>query len=264
VHLLTGIRRVCKRGDDRDLRLARSPLALKEARPRMSCGYSPEPRSCSLRLNRREGGLFQISTIRQRRESLTQGKEPQRPWAACVRLAALISPILDHLDLVVSSLERSVPFYQGLLGSKNRGEIVGERGERVVYIAPPGSDPIARTVIGLRSARRTLTPSPTTATRSASTMWPSGQGPALRSTTALRGCGRKGRPSRAARKNTRGIGPATTRSSSTTRTGSSSRSSTFRPKVPSGSSSRRVGLSVRPRVTERRTLRLTRKLPANQ
>jgi glyoxylase I family protein len=46
---------------------------------------------------------------------------------------------LDHLDLVVSSLERSVPFYEGLLGLTTSGEIEGERGERVVYLRPGGA-----------------------------------------------------------------------------------------------------------------------------
>jgi catechol 2,3-dioxygenase-like lactoylglutathione lyase family enzyme len=44
---------------------------------------------------------------------------------------------IDHVDLVVSSLERSLPFYEALLrplGYVGTSEIVGERGERVVYI----------------------------------------------------------------------------------------------------------------------------------
>ncbi len=44
---------------------------------------------------------------------------------------------MDHLDLVVSSLERSLVFYRGLLGPLGyvrEGEIVGERGERVIYL----------------------------------------------------------------------------------------------------------------------------------
>jgi hypothetical protein len=43
---------------------------------------------------------------------------------------------VDHLDLVVSSLERSLPLYRELvapLGYARATEIVGERGERVVY-----------------------------------------------------------------------------------------------------------------------------------
>jgi catechol 2,3-dioxygenase-like lactoylglutathione lyase family enzyme len=44
---------------------------------------------------------------------------------------------IHHLDLVVSSLERSAAFYRDLLGPLGyvrEGGIVGERGERVVYI----------------------------------------------------------------------------------------------------------------------------------
>lgn len=44
---------------------------------------------------------------------------------------------VDHLDLVVSDLERSLRFYRGLLqplGYDRVSEIVGERGERVVYV----------------------------------------------------------------------------------------------------------------------------------
>jgi glyoxylase I family protein len=48
---------------------------------------------------------------------------------------------VDHLDLVVSDLERSLRFYTELLGPlgyTETSEIVGERGERVVYVTPPG------------------------------------------------------------------------------------------------------------------------------
>lgn len=44
---------------------------------------------------------------------------------------------VDHFDLVVSNLERSLGFYRGLLeplGYSRASEIVGERGERVVYL----------------------------------------------------------------------------------------------------------------------------------
>ena len=44
---------------------------------------------------------------------------------------------IDHLDLVVGDLERSIAFYSELLrplGYVESGDIVGERGERVVYI----------------------------------------------------------------------------------------------------------------------------------
>jgi glyoxylase I family protein len=48
---------------------------------------------------------------------------------------------IDHLDLVVSDLERSLAFYRGLLeplGYTQAAEIAGERGERVVYMGSPG------------------------------------------------------------------------------------------------------------------------------
>ena len=41
-----------------------------------------------------------------------------------------------HVDLVVSDLECSLAFYRGLLGWTETGEIVGEQGERAVYIWP--------------------------------------------------------------------------------------------------------------------------------
>jgi catechol 2,3-dioxygenase-like lactoylglutathione lyase family enzyme len=59
---------------------------------------------------------------------------------------------VDHLDLVVSSLQRSLPFYRELLrplGYVHEGEIVGERGERVVYLSRNGS----RGSIGLRESQ---------------------------------------------------------------------------------------------------------------
>jgi glyoxylase I family protein len=54
---------------------------------------------------------------------------------------------IDHVDLAVSSLERSVPFYEGLLrplGYVGSGEIAGERSERVVYLSRHDSDGWAR------------------------------------------------------------------------------------------------------------------------
>lgn len=57
---------------------------------------------------------------------------------------------LDHLDLVVTSLERSQPFYQELLGLTRASEIVGERGERVVYLSRPGEEPAGNFALGLR------------------------------------------------------------------------------------------------------------------
>jgi glyoxylase I family protein len=48
---------------------------------------------------------------------------------------------IDHLDLVVSHLERSLEFYRGLLaplGYLRESTITGERGERVVYLGRAG------------------------------------------------------------------------------------------------------------------------------
>ncbi|HEY8867328.1 MAG TPA: VOC family protein [Solirubrobacteraceae bacterium] len=48
---------------------------------------------------------------------------------------------IDHLDLVVSSLEDSLAFYRELLaplGYARESEIEGERGERVVYLGREG------------------------------------------------------------------------------------------------------------------------------
>ena len=58
---------------------------------------------------------------------------------------------VDHLDLVVTDLERSLEFYNGLLeplGFTRNSEIVGERGERVVYIGGSGGASVS-----LRAAR---------------------------------------------------------------------------------------------------------------
>ncbi len=57
---------------------------------------------------------------------------------------------VHHLDLVVSSIERSLPFYSQLLGPlgyHSVGEVVGERGETIWYLSGPG------TAIGLRQAQ---------------------------------------------------------------------------------------------------------------
>ena len=48
---------------------------------------------------------------------------------------------IDHLDLVVSDLERSLAFYRELLrplGYTRLSEIEGERGERVLYVGREG------------------------------------------------------------------------------------------------------------------------------
>jgi glyoxylase I family protein len=54
---------------------------------------------------------------------------------------------VHHVDLVVSSIERSLPFYTELLGPlgfHTVSEVEGERGETIWYIGGPGS------AIGLR------------------------------------------------------------------------------------------------------------------
>jgi glyoxylase I family protein len=45
--------------------------------------------------------------------------------------------LFNHVDLVVTSLERSLPFYRellGILGEEGEATIEGERGERVHYL----------------------------------------------------------------------------------------------------------------------------------
>ena len=57
---------------------------------------------------------------------------------------------VHHVDLVVSSIERSLPFYRELLsplGYHRVGEVEGERGETIWYLSGPG------TSIGLREAQ---------------------------------------------------------------------------------------------------------------
>jgi glyoxylase I family protein len=54
-----------------------------------------------------------------------------------------------HVDIVVSSIERSLPFYRDLLGPlgwHRLGEVEGERGETIHYLSNPGSS------LGLREA----------------------------------------------------------------------------------------------------------------
>ena len=59
---------------------------------------------------------------------------------------------VHHVDLVVSSIERSLPFYRDLLaplGYHGISEVEGERGETIYYLWGPGSS------IGLREAKTT-------------------------------------------------------------------------------------------------------------
>lgn len=57
---------------------------------------------------------------------------------------------LHHVDLVVTSIERSLPFYTELLGPLGYhrvSEVEGERGETIWYLSGPG------TSVGLREAQ---------------------------------------------------------------------------------------------------------------
>ena len=65
---------------------------------------------------------------------------------------------VDHLDLVVTDLDRSLEFYNGLLhplGFIRNTEIVGERGERVVYLGGSGGASVS-----LRQAQSDAHPVP--------------------------------------------------------------------------------------------------------
>ncbi|MGH2921543.1 MAG: VOC family protein [Gaiellaceae bacterium] len=56
---------------------------------------------------------------------------------------------IHHVDIVVSSIERSLPFYRDLLGPlgwHGVSEVQGERGETIWYLWGPGSS------VGLRRA----------------------------------------------------------------------------------------------------------------
>jgi glyoxylase I family protein len=62
---------------------------------------------------------------------------------------------IHHLDIVVSSIERSLPFYRDLLGPlgwHGHGEVEGERGETIWYLSGPG------TAVGLREAQSEAPP----------------------------------------------------------------------------------------------------------
>ena len=57
---------------------------------------------------------------------------------------------VHHVDLVVRSVERSLPFYRDLLGPlgwHGMSEVEGERGETIWYLTGPG------TSIGIRAAQ---------------------------------------------------------------------------------------------------------------
>src|SRR5580765_272823 len=70
----------------------------------------------------------------------------RRSWSVRVE-AALDQMPIHHVDLVVSSIERSLPFYRELLGPlgwHGISEVEGERGETIWYLLG------AATQIGLR------------------------------------------------------------------------------------------------------------------
>jgi glyoxylase I family protein len=57
---------------------------------------------------------------------------------------------IHHIDLVVTSIERSLPFYRDLLGPlgwHGVSEVQGERGETIWYLWGPGSS------VGVRQAQ---------------------------------------------------------------------------------------------------------------
>jgi glyoxylase I family protein len=70
------------------------------------------------------------------------------------------SPKLSHVDLVVSSIERSLPFYRDLLepiGWSGLREVPGERGETVFYLSVPGAGMAG---LGLREKQSDARPVP--------------------------------------------------------------------------------------------------------
>jgi glyoxylase I family protein len=70
------------------------------------------------------------------------------------------APNLSHVDLVVSSLQRSVDFYRGLLGPigwTQARQVRGERGETIWYLSVPGA---ATGSLGLREKQSDAHPAP--------------------------------------------------------------------------------------------------------
>lgn len=64
---------------------------------------------------------------------------------------------VHHVDLVVSSVERSLPFYRDLLGPlgfHRISEVEGERGETIWYFEGPGSSVGIRKAAGFRAEQR--------------------------------------------------------------------------------------------------------------
>ncbi len=67
---------------------------------------------------------------------------------------------VSHVDLVVTSIERSLRFYRGLLepiGWSGLREMTGERGEKICYLSVPGQGVAA---LGLREKQSDAHPVP--------------------------------------------------------------------------------------------------------
>ncbi len=70
-------------------------------------------------------------------------------------MVAVRSTGIHHVDLVVSSIERSLPFYRDLLGPlgwHGVTEVQGERGETIWYLWGPGSSLGVREALSTRVA----------------------------------------------------------------------------------------------------------------
>ena len=68
-------------------------------------------------------------------------------------------PTIEHLDLVVSDIDRSLPFYRELLeplGWRGHREVPGERGETIHYLWGAG----IRGALGLRQSQSDANPLP--------------------------------------------------------------------------------------------------------
>ena len=215
------------RGDD-DRGVARHDHRARVALPAARAGGRAAPGAARARA-RSAGGRAAPSA--------TGGR---RSWPSAAELeSSMRSSGVHHVDLVVSSIERSLPFYRELLGPLGYtriGEVEGERGETIWYLGGAGC------AVGLRQAQ----------SEGATDRYRVGlHHVAFNASSRERGrraprVARRGRGRRSSRRRaSTPTSPATTPSSSTTRTGSSSRSSTCRrpgrppPREPGDRSRRR-------------------------